>query len=419
MALAQMEWHQLTTSKGRAEDITFSDINNALVCTGGGEIYKTSDAGISWQTVYSVDSFYLRSIEFLDAQTAFCGSLDSVLLRSNDSGATWTSIIDRVPQTPYGICGMDAIDGVIHMVGNFDHDAYYIASDDAGATFSYTSLNTIADRLIDVYFTSKDTGFAVGSYNPDTSTIFRHAAILRTVDGGQSWSQHFLSTDTAPNTMSWKIFPRNDKLYVSYTTFSGLLYAYSDDRGATWTEISAKGPGAWIQGIGFQNDTLGFFGLHSSANTGSLFLEYNTNLDTAIGVPNTSLTSINRFHRISDKLMYGTGAGIWAYFDSTETSLSTPYTIPTSNGNKFSIDLYPNPLIGRDLTIRVKYPDKMRSRIELYNEAGRKVETIHFGYIDAGTTEFQLDMSSKPGGVYYLLQDSFFGPSMSKFVYSE
>lgn len=416
--LAQMSWHKLRDSEGRAEDITFWGADNALVCSGRGEIYKTADGGQTWQTVFSNDSFYLRSIEYIDAQTVFCGSLDSTLFMSNDGGNTWSNILNRVPQTPYGICGMDARDGVIHMVGNFFSNAYYMSSHDGGTTFSYSSLNNIAHRLIDVYFTSPDTGFAIGSYNADTTSILGRSIILRTIDGGINWSQHYLSQDSSLLAYGWKIFPLDNKLYVSYESFSGLFYAYSNDRGNTWTEKKVKGLGVRLQGIGFINDTLGFFGLHTIGNAGPIFLHYNTNLDTAIAEFGTNGT-INRFHRLSENLMYATGEDIWAYYDSTLTFLGHRSLPKTSINEGLTMEIFPNPLTDGDLTVNIDYPDKMRSSIELYNEAGQKVKTLYRGYVNAGTLEFKVKMSIYPAGVYYVVQNSFYGPSKAKFVYSK
>lgn len=419
-AFSQMEWHDLKSNPWRVEDISFWGIERAISCSGDGNIFLTEDGGNSWQTVYSNGDYYLRSVKFLNENIAFCGSLDSALFISMDKGYTWTNILGRLPQTPYGICGMDAKDGVIHMVGNYSNDAYHISSDDNGLTFKYHDLSHLASQLVDVYFTHPDTGFAVGSKRafPTTISIYRKAVILETNDGGQTWFQSFSAIDDQEVEVCWKIYPLKNSLYVSVESHKNVNYIQSMDRGKTWARVFPNIPGNRLQGIGFLNDSIGFFGLHrNTPNISWRFFEYRTKKDTAIQIGISDQSHINRVHKISDEMLFAVGSNIWAYYDSTTTSLSMEQESSLELVGLSKVEVSPNPIINSQLNFIVEYTDDLRCVIELYDLNGKRIKVFKEGYLNKGKHYFSYDMSGLAKGTYLIFQDSFHGQSINRFQY--
>ncbi len=413
-AFAQMKWHYVDAgASGRTEDISVWDFSNVLVC-GRDLIKRSTDGGQTWDTAHHEPNAYFRSIEFLDGQTAFAGTLDSMIFRSQDSGKTWQNITSKFTPVPYGICGMDAVDGVIHMVGNFFSEAYHFHSADGGNTFITNDLSSIANGLVDVYFVHADTGFACGSVVTDS--IKRSANILKTVDGGKTWQQVALEPDTGFSRYSWKIFPNGNELLVSVETFDTISYFRSSDRGKNWDFHFVNTSSHNLQGIASFKDSLLWLGTHQF-DSPPRFLEYDLIKDSIYPVlPNSVFTAINRFHRVSDQFYWGVGDGVWAYYDSTQTSLGSHAFQPMDESFKPKISIAPNPVTEGKLHFEIRYPDYTRSRVALLDVNGKLIKIFHNGYQKKGDFQYGLDVSQLPSGTYILWQYSMEGMQQKKVI---
>jgi hypothetical protein len=65
----------------------------------------------------------------------------------------------------------------------------------------------------------------------------------------------------------------------------------------------------------------------------------------------------------------------------------------------FETKLFPNPAL-QHTTLEVSSTNRTNYLIELYNFEGKKMETIHQGYLDAGTSIFQIDLTGYSKGIY-------------------
>ncbi|MBC7883902.1 MAG: photosystem II stability/assembly factor-like protein, partial [Saprospiraceae bacterium] len=113
----------------RYDDIYFVNQETGWTVNSEGNIFKTVDGGDNWIFQYQ-NSYYFRSVEFLDASTGFAGTLDSVLLRTTNGGATWESIEHLVPQPFRGVCGMSHVGDNVYGVGVWSYPAFFIKSTD-------------------------------------------------------------------------------------------------------------------------------------------------------------------------------------------------------------------------------------------------------------------------------------------------
>jgi photosystem II stability/assembly factor-like uncharacterized protein len=172
---------------------------------------------------------YFRSVEFLNADTGFAGTLDGKFFRTTNGGEDWGNIIDSLPMPVPGICGMSHFGNIIYAVGIWSSPSYVLKSMDAGLTWTITSMSNFADALVDCYFLSADTGFVSGSDNNGRGVI------LKTVDGGASWQ---VKENTDIGNYVWKMdFVTHQLGYASIEDFSNSdssSILKTTDGGETW-----------------------------------------------------------------------------------------------------------------------------------------------------------------------------------------
>ncbi len=417
-ALAQMQWHQLLdVNDDRVEDISFLNDSAAVICVGG-EILRTVDGGQSWDSLYHTDNYYLRSIEYFDQNTIICGSLDSVMLGSFEGGISWDEL--TLPHPINGICGMDVVGNIIFATGSINQKAYVLKSMDGGASWSYMDLSHLAIILIDVFFINSDTGYVCGSYDtrPD---YYVSPIILQTIDGGNTWQEVYKAPDSLMG-YCWKLFPDlPGNIYASIESYQNVSYLRSSDRGQSWDLNILNAPGSSMQGIGFLNDTLGWAGLHYNGSPTARFLEINFVTDTVDTVAHFAKAGINRFHKKSPDLIYAVGTeGVFAYYDSAVTNLKAPKFPEFYEGLKrVHLEIYPNPVEDGMLRFVAEYPNKTQSSVLLLDAQGKIIHQLYKGYVSPGKKEFLYDMQHLPFGAYLIYENSYEGPETLKFLYQK
>jgi photosystem II stability/assembly factor-like uncharacterized protein len=139
-------WQPITWISGTTA-YYFKDATYGLCATGNGIIAQTDDLGMTWDTIYNDPAKDFLSITMPDAQTILAGG--SVIIRSIDKGTNWTTVY-AVPQV-HDIKFVDANIGFAATVNGFGPSADY---------------------------------WALALYNGD---------ILKTTDGGQTWSVNYHS----------------------------------------------------------------------------------------------------------------------------------------------------------------------------------------------------------------------------------
>jgi RHS repeat-associated protein len=164
--------------------MAFSDGNKGFVVgdngSGTGVIYTTTDGGKTWSKVLSIGVGNLQDVQFIGT-TAYAISDKGELVKSSNSGTTWTTVVTPTAQKLNDLYFSSATNGVI--VGNAgtilktsnggtSWDAVTI---DPAAIPAGVALSTI--NLNDLHFTSSTTGYIAGS----------NAMVLRTTNSGTNW----------------------------------------------------------------------------------------------------------------------------------------------------------------------------------------------------------------------------------------
>ncbi len=321
--LSQGTWHVLPNSPYqpfRQDDLYFITPDWGWVVNIRGEIWKTTDGGDKWKQLVRSATAY-RCVGFIDSLHGFIGTLGPAhwansrdttpLYKTADGGKTWTGINQFDGPKPKGICGLCVVNSsVIVGVGRIDGPAFFIRSIDGGKTWHSKDMSAYAGMLIDVWFSSKDTGYAVGG----TSSLrgASKAVILYTTDGGTTWVTKLKGT--AKGDYCWKIsHPSKHYFYVSVEEqlmTDTLRFMKSIDGGKTFTEyVVDDWQYGYSQGIGFINNKTGWIG-----GSPDFTLVTTDGGKTFNKVEPGLLINMNRVRVINDHLAYAVGQRVYKYY---------------------------------------------------------------------------------------------------------
>ncbi|MBK9980837.1 MAG: T9SS type A sorting domain-containing protein [Saprospiraceae bacterium] len=371
----------------RYDDIYFINENIGWTVNSEGNIFKTIDGGLTWTWLYQ-NSYYFRSVEFLDAMTGFAGTLDSVLLRTTDGGATWEHIEGQIPHLIQGVCGLSHMGDNVYGVGIWSYPAYFIKSTDRGDTWTYTDLSAYADGLVDCYFLDENIGFVSG-LNENLGGV-----ILKTIDGGTTWQMVYNTNDGYE--YIWKLdFVNSDVAYGSVESFAGSTTVVKTiDGGDTWEELVVSSIPLDIQGIGFANELTGWVGPRNNDM-------WETNDGGLSWIPIGNFSNVNRIFRLQEDLLFASSNYVLKY-DNTITGTKNEQEA------KYAHDIVaavPNPFSNQlDITIRID--KETYAKLDILSIDGRYIAPITAERLTPGTYNFQVNKktaSNLKNGIYILL----------------
>jgi len=194
----------------------------------------------TWNLIANPSGAALRDVQFVSDTTGFAISARNVL-RSTDSGATWTTLSASTPGNLNRLHFFNESLGFAFGggLGLFQTctgacTSFILRTDNGGTTWS-SRATTVSTSVEDLHMVSSTTGFAVTS-SRGLSVLDRVAGdVLRTTDGGLTWAVR-----TRPTPASG-IFSGQSVHAVSASTVfvgggNGQLFR-STDGGATWTAV--------------------------------------------------------------------------------------------------------------------------------------------------------------------------------------
>lgn len=387
---AQTGWSVLNIpNAGRYDDLFF--INDSVGWAAGGStgwIRKTVNGGQSW-TLQFTSPYYLRSIEFIDANNGFAGSLNGQLYRTTNGGQTWTDISPGISPAPDGICGLSApTANTIYGCGLWAGPAYIIKSVNGGDDWDYIDMSAYASRLVDIHFLTPDTGFATGTANPASNG----GVILYTTNGGTSWTT--MHTTQALTDIVWKI-QRLDAQHwfasiYSEPTNDDTRMLRSIDGGMTWTQLTVSDDYTYVETIGFMDPLHGWTG-----GEGTLW-------ETTDGGNSWEVIALgynyNRFFKVNDSTAYLSGQRIYKY----EGDISTGVALAEERTTAHRLSVKPNPTDGH-ITINVTLDNATIGDLSVHNSTGSTVEALMHRRVEKGEYTFTATLPSGGGGVFFVV----------------
>ncbi|RBW52111.1 YCF48-related protein [Marinobacter sp. F3R11] len=245
----------------------------AVVVGGEGQLYRTTNAGASWTSIFPervAQDFF--NVYFDDASTAYI--LGTKSYKSTDSGLTWAEDLSL----PSGANAMASTNAGLITAGN-NRSIY--RSIDGGLTWDYIAAIPVGSgNFYRLYFYNPLVGYAYGST----------AGTIKTTDGGLTWTTvfgglsavtgiHFYTEDigvyvgegriyrTVNGGVNWNEVQRSQWGLVgaAFTGNGGVAVGgngayYTSDQGATWIQVT---------GVSTEN----FRGVESNPAS-SLFIAY-------------------------------------------------------------------------------------------------------------------------------------------------
>ncbi|PKP01537.1 MAG: hypothetical protein CVU11_14950 [Bacteroidetes bacterium HGW-Bacteroidetes-6] len=207
-----LSWDSLVTGTNlNLESVFFTDSLNGIAVGGGlpfpALILKTNDGGNSWSEVSSGATNYLLSVYFPSPQIGYIAGWNGNILKTTDGGSSWTT------QTPVDIYGnLDVFfidDNTGYVVGGDEFFAGIMKTTDGGQTWVAQSA-PVSAGMEAIYFINPDLGFCVGNLG----------TILKTTNGGMGFGDE----DPAINV---QIFPNPtaDYLTISFDNVNADLAA--------------------------------------------------------------------------------------------------------------------------------------------------------------------------------------------------
>ncbi|RMF34310.1 MAG: glycosyl hydrolase, partial [Chlorobiota bacterium] len=212
------------------------------------------------------------------SNVVFVGAPSGGLWKSTDGGSSWSSSTDTLATLGVSAIAIDPSNPQVIYIGTGDRDARdtygvgILKSTDGGATWNATGLNwtTSQNRVVcDIVI-----------FPGNTSTLLAATSngIWRSTDGGQTWSQR-----TTSYTMELRLHPTNPAIVFAstYSQSGGAAILRSLDGGVSWSSVwsntsvnrialaVALTAPRRVYALCSSSSTSGFYGLYLSLDTGS------------------------------------------------------------------------------------------------------------------------------------------------------
>jgi len=237
-ALADRIEQQAQTSV-RAANSLLLDIVQAesrLIAVGEqGTVIYSDDSGQQWQQADVESSVLLTAITIADQHNYWAVGHDGVLLHSGDQGASWQLKMSGEQINQQRLETLQMLEQREQARSEPDEDALENISY-ALEEAEYSLEDGASVPLLDIEFIDQNTGFILGGYG----------TLLRTADGGQSWSNIEFNSDNIDRFhLNALMKQANGTLWILGE--AGLLLR-SDDIGLSWQAEYSPYEGSWFAG---------------------------------------------------------------------------------------------------------------------------------------------------------------------------
>lgn len=280
-----LTWSGHTSAVKSPEYIYLHDLNNIWMGGSTTSIHHSSDGGLSWSDQIPGNKSTLHSIQFYNDQIGYAGNTDGQILKTINGGASWQeSVIPDQPRViELSLIDQDkllvATDGGLYYSADAseswsnlaegivssviyinDNKIIYCKSSsilqtDISGSF-HTELIT-GESFANVYFSNTQNGWA---------TTWQ-GKLFGTTDGGDTWSLLFTQEDG--DLLESIFFSNEQNGFILSSRYSEYILRTTDG-GATWTS-QELGISTFWGGGHFINETTGWI-VGGTATTGIIYI---------------------------------------------------------------------------------------------------------------------------------------------------
>lgn len=372
------QWHICTTANAtNCRSVSFTDENNGVVVgtdnvSGIGNVYRTTDGGVSWNLVQSSTEPY-NDVYFQNATQGWMAADNGYVFQSGNGGQTWSA------QVQLGTKNLNCIffgaDSVGYVAGD---DGVLYRTQNMGATWTAENSGTLLS-INDIYFTDDMNGWIVGD----------GGYIAATSDGGTTWTQIAQPLWGFMDVQGFA-YTANHTNAVSVGTYGDALF--STNSGMNWNSFSS-GVSTTLRKVAFANDLAGVIVGDNGIILRTLDGGNTWMRDSVPGVTE-NLTGI---WWASDTLAYICGANGRVLKSTVDIS-----AVNAPSVNPMNVAVFPNPC-AEELNIAVDLKNATNVQIEITDVAGRIVLSENEGENFAGKNIFHVQgISSLTTGMYFV-----------------
>jgi photosystem II stability/assembly factor-like uncharacterized protein len=201
--------------------IDFPEDSVGFIVDAYGYIFKSTDAGATWDSVYWEMDKYLLASCFTDTQHGYIVCSGGKILRTTDGGNLWSPYYFNEPVDLLSICFPSSQTGYAAGFG------YILKTSDAGDTWTAVYFDSTA-VFKSIVFSSFSEGFAADDYGH----------VLKTTDGGTTWTSWFFGDTIRLESIG--MFSSDTLILNGFSDPGGMfpstpLKYRTTDGGNTWT----------------------------------------------------------------------------------------------------------------------------------------------------------------------------------------
>lgn len=320
-------WNSVYTGTGTQNDIKLAPDGGCLVgwICATGNVAKMSGVPVScsynWSAQTSGTTSLLYSVKAVSNLIAWTAGAAGTVRRTTDGGTTWTNANPNPGVITGDIYNIEAIDGNTAWVTTSPAATFIYKTTNGGT--NWTQVYTLAGAFLNaIKMTSPTVGIATGD------PVGGNWLILGTVDGGNTWT----SISTTPGTGDG----RNNCLQVMgstvwFGTGQNTLWR-STNGGVNWTSATTTGITGQVTGIKFNSANVGLLGGATLTKTTDGGLTF-----TAVTAPGTGTISGIDGDGAND-FWYVRGTGVYRSTDAGATWNSVYTGTGTQNDIKLAAD---------------------------------------------------------------------------------
>ncbi len=314
---------QYPPATGHLLAVNIGTFEHVRAVGNSGTILITTDGGNNWVAEESGTDSHLNDILNVGYSRAYAVGTEGTILETTDVGEPWIQRKSGTNTTLYDVEDQWGTDNM-WVVG---HYGLILKNSGIGTDFQIQNVGT---RLFieSVEFTSKDTGWAAGGDLTEAGT--HNGIILRTTDGGTSWTERRVDTllnavDFIDGSHGWAVgqhgmvlrtmngvnwhrqtspITSNLNALCFIDEYNGWAVGdygeiiHTTNRGVDWTRQSSPTQ-SWLYGVHFANETNGwavgeFSTILYTTNGGETWLEQDANASQNFRL--TSVYFIDKSH---------------------------------------------------------------------------------------------------------------------------